>query len=213
MARATWYFDVISPFAYLHLKRLHELPAALEVEYAPMLFAGLLKHWEHKGPAEIPSKRVYTYRYMTWLAQRLRIPFKMPPSHPFNSLYALRLLVGAGSSPANVAAAFDMIWQEGRDLQNSMEIAELGRRLGLEDTPAVLADEQVKLRLKENTDRAISKGVFGVPTFLVGETLFWGQDSMEMMLDYLRNPGLFDTLEMQYVSGLPVGAARRKMSQ
>lgn len=213
MARATWYFDVISPFAYLHLKRLHELPAALEVEYAPMLFAGLLKHWEHKGPAEIPSKRVYTYRYMTWLAQRLRIPFKMPLSHPFNSLYALRLLVGAGSSPANVAAAFDMIWQEGRDLQNSMEIAELGRRLGLEDTPAVLADEQVKLRLKENTDRAISKGVFGVPTFLVGETLFWGQDSMEMMLDYLRNPGLFDTLEMQYVSGLPVGAARRKMSQ
>lgn len=211
MTRATWYFDVISPFAYLHLKRLHTLPASLGIEYVPVLLAGLLKHWESKGPAEISPKRAYTYRYVTWLAQSLGIPFKMPPSHPFNSLQAQRLLVGAGSSPANVAAAFNMIWQEGRDLQNPTEIAELGRRLGLDDVRSVLADEQVKSKLRTNTDAAISEGVFGVPTFVVEGRLFWGQDSFDMMLAWLGDPGLFDTQEMQRVSNLPVGTARREV--
>lgn len=212
MTRATWYFDLISPFAYLHFKRLQELPADLEIEYVPVLFAGLLKHWQHKGPAEIPAKRVYTYRYVTWLAQRLGISFKMPPSHPFNSLYALRLLVGAGPNLANVTTAFDMIWQEGRDLQNPAEIAELRQRLGLDDVRAVLADEQVKSRLKENTDTAISKGIFGVPTFLMEDQLFWGQDSLDMMLAWLRDPELFNTQEMRRVSNLPVATARREVS-
>ena len=212
MTRATWYFDVISPFAYLHLKLLHKLPASLEIEYVPVLLAGLLKHWGHKGPAEIPAKRVYTYRYVTWLAGNLGIPFKMPPSHPFNSLAALRLLIGAGPNRANVATAFDMIWQEGRDLQNAGEIAELGRQLGIKDVQATLADPEIKAKLKTNTDMAISRGVFGVPTFLVGETLFWGQESVDMMLTYLGNPKLFDTPEMRRLSKLPVGAARREVS-
>lgn len=212
MTRATWYFDLISPFAYLHLKLLHKLPASLEMEYLPVLFAGLLKHWGHKGPAEIPAKRVYTYRYVTWLAQNLGIPFKIPPSHPFNSLAALRLLIGAGSNQTNVTTAFDMIWKEGRDLQNPEEIAELGRRLGIKDVQATLADEEIKLKLRTNTDMAISKGVFGVPTFLIGETLFWGQDSVDMMLGYLRDPDLFNASEMRRALNLPVGTTRRDVS-
>lgn len=208
MTRANWYFDVISPFAYLHLKQLHKLPASLEIEYVPVLLAGLLKHWDHKGPAEIPAKRTYTYRYVTWLAGNLGIPFKMPPSHPFNSLAAQRLLIAAGPNPANVAVAFDMIWQEGRDLQDPGEIAELGRRLGIKDAQATLTDPGIKAKLKTNTDNAISKGVFGVPTFLIGEQLFWGQDSLEMMQDYLRDPDIFDTPQMKRAVELPIGATR-----
>ena len=91
-----WYFDLISPFAYLHFKQFHRLPADFKIEYVPVLFAGLLKFWGHKGPAEIPGKRIYTYRHIIWLAKHLEIPFKVPTSHPFNSLYALRLLIAAG---------------------------------------------------------------------------------------------------------------------
>lgn len=211
MTRATWYFDPISPFAYLHFKLFHELPASLEIEYIPVLLAGLLKHWEHKGPAEIPAKRVYTYRYVTWRAQNLGIPFTMPPCHPFNSLSALRLLIGAGATPANVTAAFDMIWKEGRDLQNAGEIAELGKKLGIDNVQAVLADGKVKAALKANTDRAIAAGVFGVPTFMVGECLFWGQDSIEMMQDYLRDPGIFDTPQMKRAVHLPIGVMRPQL--
>ena len=213
MRKLSWYFDLISPFAYLHLKQFDRLPAGLDMEYVPVLFAGLLKHWEHKGPAEIPAKRIYTYRHVTWLAAHSGIPFKVPPAHPFNPLSALRLLIASGLTREHVETAFDMIWQEGRDLMAPENLAELGRRLGMQDTRAALADESVKARLKTNTDSAIAEGVFGVPTCLIGDALFWGQDSLEMMLDYLKDPGLFDTPEMQRIHSLPVGMTRREVSK
>lgn len=210
--RAVWYFDLISPFAYLHLKQFSKLPARVEVEYMPVLFAGILKHYEHKGPAEIPAKRIYTYKHVTWLGKHLGIPFKLPPRHPFNSLHALRLLVTAGPSRENVEIAFDMAWREGRDLQDPQALAELAQRMGVPDERAA-SDEKVKARLKANTDQAILKGVFGVPTFLLGEVPFWGQDSLEMMLDYLRDPGMFDTPEMQRAASLPEGATRKEVAR
>jgi len=211
--KARWYYDLISPFSYLHLKQFHKLPTDLEIEFTPVLFAGLLKHWEHKGPAEIPAKRSYTYRQVTWLAQHLAIPFKFPPAHPFNPLPALRLVIAAGSKRQNVETAFDLIWKEGRDPQDPAGIAELGRRLHIQDVPAALADEAVKARLKANTDQAIAQGVFGVPSFVLGERLFWGQDSLDMMRDYLNHPNLFDTEEMRRLGTLPVGTARKEVSK
>jgi 2-hydroxychromene-2-carboxylate isomerase len=211
--RARWYFDLISPFSYLHLKQFHRLPVDFQIEYVPVLFAGLLKHWENKGPAEVAPKRAYMYRQVAWLGRHLGIPFRMPPSHPFNSLHSLRLVIAAGPTRAHVETAFDMIWKEGRDLQDAKEVAELGRRLGIGDVPAALADAAVKAELKVNTETALAEGVFGVPSFRLGEALFWGQDSLDMMLDYLKDPGLFDTPEMRRLRTLPVGAARREVSK
>src|SRR6185312_16371647 len=208
--RARWYFDFISPFSYLHLKQFGRLPADLEIEYVPVLFAGMLKHWETKGPAEVPPKRIYMYKQLTWLAAHLGIPFRVPPSHPFNSLHALRMVMAADPTRQNVETAFDMVWKEGRDLQDPRELTELARRLGVEGTQA--ADEAGKARLKSNTEAAIARGVFGVPSFLLGDTLFWGQDSLDMMLDYLKDPGLFDSAEMRRVSELPVGTMRREVT-
>jgi 2-hydroxychromene-2-carboxylate isomerase len=210
---ARWYFDLISPYSYLHFKRLGILPSSLEIEYVPVLFAGMLKHHGHKGPAEIPAKRIFTYRHVTWVAAHLGIPFKVPPAHPFNPLQALRLLIAAGPTRQNVEMAFDMVWKEGRDMQDPGNLQELAARLRIKDATAALADEDVKIRLKTNTDEAITKGVFGVPTFLVGEMLFWGQDSLEMMQDYLRDPAAFDTAEMRRAASLPVGTARREVSK
>jgi 2-hydroxychromene-2-carboxylate isomerase len=213
MCKLFWYFDLISPFSYLHLKQFHTLPADLEIEYVPVLFAGLLKHWENKGPAEVAPKRVYMYRQLVWLAAHLGIPYRMPPAHPFNPLHALRLVIAAGPTRQNVETAFDMVWKEGGDMQDPARIEELAHRLHIQDMQAALADERVKSRLKTNTEDAIAKGVFGVPTFLMGERLFWGQDSLEMMLEYLKDPQLFDTPEMRRVSSLAVGAARREVSR
>src|SRR5262245_33656463 len=119
--RARWYFDVISPFAYLHLKQFSRLPRELEVEYVPVLFAGLLNHWEHKGPAEIPAKRIHTYRYCMWSAQKLGIPFRMPPAHPFNPLSPLRLIIATGVTPEIIHAVFDFIFRDGRDVGDPAE--------------------------------------------------------------------------------------------
>lgn len=210
--RARWYFDLISPFSYLHLKQFHRLPADLEIEYVPVLFAGMLKHWEHKGPAEIPAKRTYIYRQVTWLAAQLDIPFTMPPAHPFNSLQAQRLVLAAGPTRDHVETAFDMAWKEGKDLQDPQVLAELARRLDLHD-PQASMDETVKARLKANTEAAIARGVFGVPSFLLGDTLFWGQDSLEMMLDFLKHPDLFESSEMRRAYSLPVGTMRKEVAK
>lgn len=211
--RAKWYFDLISPYSYLHLKQFGRLPAGLEIEYVPIVFAGLLRHYGHKGPAEIPGKRLYMYRQLVWLSGQLGIPFRFPPAHPFNPIHALRLVLAAGSGREHVETAFDMAWQEGRDLQDPATLGELGRRLHIKDTQAVLADEGIKSRLKANTEAAIAAGVFGVPTFQLGETLFWGQDSLEMMRAYLRNPALFDSAEMRRVSALPEGTVRKELAK
>jgi 2-hydroxychromene-2-carboxylate isomerase len=208
-AKARWYFDLVSPFAYLHLKEFNTLPGEVDIEYVPILLAALLSHWGHKGPAEIPAKRIYTYRYVNWLARHLGIELRMPPSHPFNSLHAMRLLIAAGLTGANVTLAFDFVFRNGRDLQDPAVLVELGRQLGIRDVKTATGDEKVKQILRANTDQAIKLGVFGVPTFVVDDALFWGADSIDMMRDYLREPDMFMSPEMQRIDSLPVGAIRK----
>ena len=98
MRPAAWYFDVISPYAYLHLARFGELPD-LAISYKPVLFAGLLNHWGQKGPAEIAPKRTWTYRACQFWADTHGIPFRFPAAHPFNSLHYQRLIIACGSTP------------------------------------------------------------------------------------------------------------------
>ncbi len=82
MRHAVWYFDVISPFAYLHLSRFAELPNNLSIEFKPILFAGLLQHWGQKGPAEIEPKRRWTYRACQFWADAHGVPFRFPAARP-----------------------------------------------------------------------------------------------------------------------------------
>jgi 2-hydroxychromene-2-carboxylate isomerase len=65
MRIADWYFDFISPFAYLQSEQLHRLQPLVQIRYRPVLFAGLLKHWGNKGPAEVLPKRQFTYEFAT----------------------------------------------------------------------------------------------------------------------------------------------------
>ena len=86
-----WYFDFVSPFAYLQSERLASLPPRVAIRFRPVLFAGLLDANGQKGPAEITAKRNFTYRFVVWQARKLGIPLKFPHEHPFNPLPLLRL--------------------------------------------------------------------------------------------------------------------------
>lgn len=207
--RVSWVFDVISPFAYLAFPRLQELPAGVELEVVPVLLAALLDHFGQRGPAEIPSKRRFTYRFVLWRARQLGLPLRMPPAHPFNPLAALRLIIAAGSDRRATAAVLDAVFREGRDVSDSRVIADLARVLGVADPQAALADPAVKQRLRANTDWAISRGIFGVPTFVIGDELFWGHDAIDMTLDYLKRPEAFEDAQMRAADTLPVGATRK----
>jgi 2-hydroxychromene-2-carboxylate isomerase len=201
-----WVFDVISPFAYLAFPRLQQLPA--EPEFVPALLAGLLDHHGQRGPAEIPSKRRFTYRFVLWRARQLGMTLRLPPAHPFNPLAALRLIIAAGCSVGAVGTVLDAIFRDGRDVSDPGVIAELGESLGIQAPLTAIATPAVKQQLRTNTDWAIQQGIFGVPTLVIGEEFFWGQDAVDMALDYLRAPQRFTDDAMRAVDTLPVGARR-----
>ena len=209
MPAADWYFDFLSPFSYLQLAQFDRLPPDLEVTYRPVLFAGLLAHWEHKGPAEIPAKRVQTYRWCHWYAARHGIPFRMPPAHPFNPLRPLRLAVAQGAEPQLIRAIFDAIWAEGRDPSDDEEWRSMTGRLGIADADEMIAAPQVKEALRRGTEEAAERGVFGIPTFVIGDEIFWGLDTTDLVLDYLNDPALFAAGEYARISDLPIAQARR----
>src|SRR6267143_4058787 len=206
--RVSWVFDVISPFAYLAFPQLSRLPAHVSVEFVPVLFAGLLQHFGQLGPAEIPSKRRFTYRFVLWRARQLGVPMHMPPAHPFNPLAALRLIIAAGSDQRAARTVLDAVYREGRDVADPAVIAALARELGVADPLAALGEATVKQRLGDNTSWASSHGMFGVPTLVIGDELFWGHDAFEMALEYLRHPDAFRDPDMQAADTLPIGVTR-----
>jgi 2-hydroxychromene-2-carboxylate isomerase len=208
--RVAWVFDVISPFAYLAFRRLEELPASVELEVVPVLLAALLDHFGQRGPAEILSKRRFTYRFVLWRARRLGLPLRMPPAHPFNPLAALRLVIAAGSDRRAAGVVLKAVFGEGRDLSDPAVIADLAGQLGVADPHTALSDPAVKQRLRENTLWASSRGVFGVPTLVIGEELFWGHDAFDMALEYLRHPDAFRDPDMRAADTLPVGVTRTR---
>lgn len=207
MRPLTLYFDFVSPFSYIAFKRLHELPADVEVRLEPVLFAGILSHVGQKGPAEIPAKRLWSYRWCTWWAKELGIPFRFPASHPFNPLHHLRLAIAAGVSRESVGRIFDALWTTGAEASDSAAFSKLVDDLGAD--VARLASPQVKDTLRRNTEAAVARGVFGVPTYEVDGELFWGADALGFAQAFLADPAVLRNAEMRRVDALPVGAARK----
>ncbi|MFT4571284.1 MAG: 2-hydroxychromene-2-carboxylate isomerase [Hyphomicrobiaceae bacterium] len=208
--QADWYIDVLSPYPYLQLALFDQFPADLVVRAKPVLFAGLLGHWGSKGPAEIPAKRSQTYRYCHWLAAKRGITFKVPPRHPFNPLALLRMTIALGSELEVVRAVFEHVWGAGRDGEDPAVLSKLADQLGLSNWQQRIGDPAVKHQLKANTEEAIGRGVFGVPSFVVDGEVFWGEDSTPMMLDFLEDPALFSRGEMARLADLPIATQRKE---
>ena len=212
MKHLDFWFDPISPFAYLAFERL---PQALEgvsydVAYRPILFAGLLKHWGQKGPAEIEPKRAWTFRQVHWLAQHHGIELATPAQHPFNPLAQLRLLLAcAGPDGAPNRHACELVlrhvWRGGLDANDPQRLASLTSQLA----PATAPDDaSVKQALKDATAQALDRGIFGVPTIEVDGRRFWGLDALPMLAAYLRGDPWFDGPDWDR-EGAPRAGVRR----
>lgn len=205
-----WYYDFVSPYAYLQAHMLDRFDGKAEIDCVPVLFAGLLNHWGQLGPAEMAPKRVWTYRYTAFAAQQQGVPFKLTKSHPFNPVNALRLMIVAGGTREAMLTAFNFVWGEGNDPSDADSFMELAARLGIEDAPAKVSDQAVKDRLRANTDDAIAAGVYGVPTIRIGTELFWGQDGTDFALAYLDDPSIMQADNMQRALTVPAAAERRR---
>ena len=202
-----WYFDFISPFAYLQWRRLRRETPSLPLRPVPVLFAGLLAHWDNKGPVEILPKRGWTYAHCLWIARRHDIPMRLPAGHPFNPLPLLRLAIALGNTAEVIDRLFAYVWQDGLLPDSAADWPRLLDELGV--TPAQLGTDAVKAELKANGERAIAAGVFGVPTAVIGSDLFWGVDATDMMLARAAGDSFFSSDEYAAAFTLPVSAGRR----
>lgn len=201
--KVQWYFDYISPYSYLQWS--HQLPRLenADIELKPVLFAGLLKHWGHKGPAEITGKRRFTYRHVVWLAQRFDVPLRLPPAHPFNPLPLLRASIARGDAPAVVDRLFGFVWRYGHIPAEDEPWRQLMDELGI--TSESLRDPAVKQQLLANGEEAIDSGVFGVPSFVADGEVFWGVDGFDFFLEFLDDPSIIATPGMRAADRTPSG--------
>jgi 2-hydroxychromene-2-carboxylate isomerase len=211
MKHITFHFDFISPYAYLAFEHL---PRALQglsygVDYRPVLFAGLLKHHGQLGPAEIAGKRDWTYRQVLWLAQAHGIELQLPAAHPFNPLGALRLALACGSDGLVnryvAETVFRHVWRGGADAADAQRLQSLRELLQPQRDPA---SDAVKAELKANTDAAIARGLFGVPTCEVDGRLFWGFDALPMLREHLEGKPWFAGDGWDRAAALPAGKTR-----
>lgn len=203
-----WYFDFISPFSYLQAELLHTLPPGVTLRYRPVLLAGLLNHWDNKGPAEIAPKRTWTFEHCAWLAHKHGIPMTMPGHHPFNPLPLLRLFIAAGGGEKALHRIFHFVWREGHLPADEAAFQNLMQELQV--TPAMLDSADVKQALRRNGEEAIAAGVFGVPTAVVDNRCFWGLDATEMLQAWLRDDAFFQTPVFNSARSLPPGVQRVK---
>ena len=208
MKRLDWYFDFISPFAYLQSELLHTLPPEVELHFKPVLLAGLLQHWDNKGPAEIPPKREWTFAHCAWLAHKHGIALTMPAHHPFNPLPLLRLCLALNATPAAVHRLFRYVWREGKLPTDSEHWQALLQELQV--MPDRLETAAIKQQLRDNGEQAIAAKVFGVPSAVVDQRCFWGLDGTDMLQAYLRGDAFFQSEQLKRAEALPQGIQRNR---
>jgi 2-hydroxychromene-2-carboxylate isomerase len=222
------WFDPVSPYAAIAFERLPEVLAGhgVVVTYRPILFAGLLRHWGQLGPAEVPPKRAWTYRHVAWLMRAQAPDLRMPARHPFDPLPLLRL-AWACASPADAPlgtasgrtggatpnrriaeAVLHHAWRGGGDAADPERLAALQRSL---EPPRDPGSPEIKQALRDATDDAMARGVFGVPTFGHRDRLYWGLDGLAMLGAVLAGaPAAPDDGQWQAAETWPVGAERRR---
>ena len=222
-----FYFDPISPYAYLAFEQLPEtlMGLSVRVRYKPVLFAGLLKAHGQRGPAEIVPKRDWTYRHVGWLAQHHGVPLDLPAAHPFNPLSLLRLALACTISDAPgecnryvAEQVFRHVWRGGQDANEPARLAALEALLQdhmrQRQKPWLAPDsEEVKQRLRSNTEEALALGLFGVPAMVTSGRVFWGLDGLPMLRDCLNGGAWFDSGAWEAAATLPVGVQRAIRNQ
>lgn len=190
-----FWFDFGSPAAYLawtQMPRLEQETGA-RVNYRPMLLGGVFQATGNRSPMEVPAKSRWLREDLERFARRYGVPFRLNPHFPINTLVLMRGAIGLqmrdpGRLRGYGDAVLRAIWVDGRNLNEPAEVAAVLQGAGM-DPQALLAltqDPEVKERLKTVTQEAVSRGVFGAPTFFVGEQMFWGQDRLDFVKENLQ---------------------------
>ena len=189
-----YFFDVGSPTAYLAWTQLPKIAAETSavIAWRPMLLGGVFKASGNASPVTVPAKGRWMNVDIKRWARRYGVPFAFNPHFPINTLTLMRGATGLlMRRPDDFLRYLDVVeramWQEPKNLGDPAVLATTLAEAGFdaEEFIAVVADPEVKARLIATTEEAVARGVFGAPTFFVGEEMFFGQDRLDFVREAL----------------------------
>lgn len=190
-----FYFDLGSPATYLAYTQLPKICAEAnsQLVYIPMLLGGVFKATGNASPAMIPAKGRYMFVDLDRYARRYGVPLKFNPHFPINTLMLMRAVTGIQLRQperfqAFIDCLFKAIWVEGQALNDPATVAAVLSEHGFDpdEVLALTGDEEVKATLKENTETAVKRGVFGAPSMFVDGQLYFGQDRLDFVAEALH---------------------------
>lgn len=215
-----FYFDAISPYAWLAWRPLNAIVAHHDVTLVPVpvLFAGLLNANGQLGPAEIPQKRLWLIKDVMRRASAQNLTLQVPPKHPFNPLLSLRVASIDMPNATRVkltGAILDAVWSHGLDISEPNVVQDIASSVGLDGASCLQAAEsdEVKEKLRSQTATAVANGAFGVPTTFVDGELFWGseKDTMDHIAQAIQGRDVVDpALVIHWKENVKAGANRRR---
>ncbi|MGH8385199.1 MAG: 2-hydroxychromene-2-carboxylate isomerase [Pseudomonas sp.] len=189
-----FYFDLGSPATYLAYTQLPKICEQTDSQliYIPILLGGVFKATGNASPATIPAKGQYMFQDLDRYARRYGVPLKFNPHFPINTLMLMRAVTGMQLRHperfvAFIDCLFKALWVEGRSLDEPATVAQVLARNGFDpnEVLALTADEEIKATLKDNTEKAVQRGVFGAPSMFVDNQMFFGQDRLDFVLEAL----------------------------
>jgi 2-hydroxychromene-2-carboxylate isomerase len=180
-----FFYDYVSVYSYLANRRLHDING-VEIVYRPMFLGGVMEATGNRPPGTVKAKGKYLRTDIHRWVERYSLPFKMNPAFPQNTLNALRLALVAqkkGGFDAIHQLLFDAMWVYEQDLSDKTVLQEIATKAGL--SVSEVEDTAIKDELKANTAEAVERGVFGAPTFFVGDQMFFGNDRFDFIEEAL----------------------------
>ena len=190
MKSVEFYFDLGSPYSYLAYYRLLQIAEQQEIQivYKPILLGGVFKATGNRSPIEIPVKGAYSILDMQRWAEYYQIPMQMNPHFPMNTLTLMRILTGVQLLHLEkfeqvLKLLFDAMFGTPQNLNEPTVLAEVLKPsdFSVEDIMSMVQSEVVKQKLITETEQAIQRGIFGAPTFFVGDEMYWGQDRLHFV--------------------------------
>jgi len=190
-----FWFDVGSPAAYLAWTQLPRMAQATgaSVGYRPFLLGGVFQATGNRSPMEVVAKGRYMRDDLQRFARRYGVGFAHNPHFPINTLTLMRGAIGLQMReperlPAYLDTVFQAIWVQGRNMNDPATVATVLQDAGFDaaQLQAIAADPAVKEQLKQVTQEAVQRGVFGAPTFFVGDQMYWGQDRLDFVQEAMQ---------------------------
>jgi len=188
-----FYFDFISPYSFLAHKRIKKIENKEKIKfiYKPILLGGLHNLAGITAPAFVKSKKNFLVKDCEMVAKKFKIDFIFNSKFPINSLNLMRglLIVDDEIKEKYIDIFFDAYWMSNTDLTFEKNVSDILSKIKIDSNFFFenIKKQEIKDLLKNLTQKAFDKKIFGAPTFVINDKLFWGQDRLDYALDEFKN--------------------------